>query len=183
MLLRSNFSSFPQHFPYISFPQYSPFISNFKSHITYSSVKCGFVFSSILLIWYVEVWVSQCISESPLDLQIMSQLYLDITNNTRTCTLSCSPRVNSTDNRLTIFCYFSKPQTLQVNCLQWGDNLHEMSNFIFWENQEKYFNIRSAEIFTNYFLNRILHFCPSLKQKDFTVQIIRKITIFCHYVF
>ena len=29
-----------------------------------------------------------------------------------------------------------------------GDNLHEISNSIFWEIQEKYFNVSSAENFT-----------------------------------
>ena len=29
-----------------------------------------------------------------------------------------------------------------------GDNLHEITNSVFWENQEKYFKISSAENFT-----------------------------------
>ena len=55
LLLRSNFSSFPQYFQYIS---------NFKSPITYIFVKCGCsnYFSSILQIWYVEVRISRSIS-------------------------------------------------------------------------------------------------------------------------
>ena len=48
----SNFSSFPQYFQYIS---------NFKSQITYLYTKCG---------CYVEVQISQSISESPLDFKI-----------------------------------------------------------------------------------------------------------------
>ena len=44
LLLRSNFTSFPQYFQYIS---------NFRSQIIYSFVKCGFrfIFPSILQIW------------------------------------------------------------------------------------------------------------------------------------
>ena len=31
-----------------------------------------------------------------------------------------------------------------------GDNLYEMSNLIFWEKSEKYFNMLFAEIFTQH---------------------------------
>ena len=31
-----------------------------------------------------------------------------------------------------------------------GDNLHEMSNPLFWEKKETYFKISSAEIFTQH---------------------------------
>ena len=31
-----------------------------------------------------------------------------------------------------------------------GDNLHEMSNPVFWEKQEKYFKLSSAEIYTQH---------------------------------
>ena len=31
-----------------------------------------------------------------------------------------------------------------------GDNLHEMSNLIFWDKQEKYFKMSSAEIITQH---------------------------------
>ena len=63
LLLRSNFSSFPQYFQYIP---------NFKSPITYIFVKCGCsnYFSSILQIWYVEVRISRSISESSLEFEI-----------------------------------------------------------------------------------------------------------------
>ena len=63
LLLRSNFSSFPQYFRYIS---------KFKSPITYQFVKCGCsnYFSSILKIWYVEVRISQNVSESPMEFEI-----------------------------------------------------------------------------------------------------------------
>ena len=63
MLIRSNFSSFPQYFQ---------LISNCRSQITYSYVKCdcSIYFSSILQIWYIEVRISQSISESPLDFEI-----------------------------------------------------------------------------------------------------------------
>ena len=63
LLLRSNFSSFPQYFRYIS---------NFKSPVTYKFVKCSCLnsFSSIFKIWYVEVWISRSILESPLDFEI-----------------------------------------------------------------------------------------------------------------
>ena len=35
---------------------------------------------------------------------------------------------------------------MQIVCI--GNNLHEMSNPVFWERQEKYFNMLSAESFT-----------------------------------
>ena len=67
LLLWSNFSSFPQYFQHIS---------NYKSPITYMFVKCGclnyfFLNSSN---WYVEVWISRSISESPLEFEIMRVL-------------------------------------------------------------------------------------------------------------
>ena len=40
---------------------------------------------------------------------------------------------NSVDDKLVIFN---------------GDNLHETSNHVFWEKQEKYFNVSSAKNFT-----------------------------------
>ena len=60
LLLRSNFSSFPQYFRYI------------KSPITYKFVKygCSNYFSSILKIWYVEVWISRSVTEGPLEFEI-----------------------------------------------------------------------------------------------------------------
>ena len=48
--------------------------SIFTSQITYSFVKCGCLiylfFSSILQLCYVEIRISRCISESPLDFEI-----------------------------------------------------------------------------------------------------------------
>ena len=40
--------------------------------ITYSFVKCGcfIYFSLILKIWYVELWISRSISDSPLDFEV-----------------------------------------------------------------------------------------------------------------
>ena len=63
LLLRSNFSSFPQYFRYIS---------KFKSSVTHTFVKCGCsnYFSSLLQIWYVDVQISRSISESPLEFEI-----------------------------------------------------------------------------------------------------------------
>ena len=63
LLLRSNFSSFPQYFQYIS---------NFMSPFTYIFVNCSYsnYFSSVLQIWYVEVRISRSISESPLEFEI-----------------------------------------------------------------------------------------------------------------
>ena len=65
LLLRSNFSSFPQYFQYIS---------NFKSPITLPisllNVVNQIIFSSILQTWYVELRISRSISESPLEFEI-----------------------------------------------------------------------------------------------------------------
>ena len=57
----------------ISLTQYFQYISNVRSQITYSFVKSGcliYVFLN-LQFWYIEVWISQSISESPLDFEIM----------------------------------------------------------------------------------------------------------------
>ena len=63
LLLRSNFSSFPQYFQYIS---------NFKSpiHIYLLNVVNRIIFSWTLQICYVEVRISRSISESPLAFEI-----------------------------------------------------------------------------------------------------------------
>ena len=63
VLLRSNFSSFPQYFRYIS---------NVRSPVTYKFVSCGCsnYFSSNQKIWYVEVRISRSVSESPLEFEI-----------------------------------------------------------------------------------------------------------------
>ena len=50
------------------------YVSNFRSQITYSFLKCGcsifFLNATNLVRSYVEVWISQSISESPLDFRI-----------------------------------------------------------------------------------------------------------------
>ena len=65
LLLRSNFSSFPQYFQYIS---------NFKSPITYIYLLNVVVriisFSSVLELWYVEIRVYRSILKSPLEFQL-----------------------------------------------------------------------------------------------------------------
>ena len=64
LLLRSNFSSFPQYFQYIS---------DFNSSITHIyllNVVVRIIFSSILQIWYVELRISRSISEGPLEFEI-----------------------------------------------------------------------------------------------------------------
>ena len=63
LLLRSNFSSFPQYFQYIS---------NFRSPLPISllNVVNQIIFSSILQTWYVELRISRSISESPLEFEI-----------------------------------------------------------------------------------------------------------------
>ena len=64
LLLRINFSSFPQYFLCIS---------NFKSAIIYMNllnVVVRITFSSILKIWDVEVRISRSVSESPLEFEI-----------------------------------------------------------------------------------------------------------------
>ena len=63
MLLRSNFSSFPQYFQYI----------NFMSEITYTFVKCCcsiYSFFSILQLCYFYVRISRSISENPWEFEI-----------------------------------------------------------------------------------------------------------------
>ena len=35
-----------------------------------------------------------------------------------------------------------------MQIVSWGDNLHEMSYPVFWEKQEKYFKMSSAQNFT-----------------------------------
>ena len=64
LLLRSNFSSFPQYFQYFA---------NFKSqiHIYLLNVVNQIIFSWTLQIWYVQVRISWSISESPLEFKIM----------------------------------------------------------------------------------------------------------------
>ena len=63
LLLRSNFSSFPQYFHYIS---------NFKSpiHVYLLNMVNRIIFSWTLQIWYVEVRISRSISDSPLEFEI-----------------------------------------------------------------------------------------------------------------
>ena len=62
-LLLSNFSSFPQYFQYI-------LTSRVQLHIYLFNVVNRISFSSILQVWYVEVWISRSISESPLEFEI-----------------------------------------------------------------------------------------------------------------
>ena len=65
LLLRSNFSSFPQYFQYIS---------NLRVQLHIYSYLLNVVnrisFSSVLQIWYVEVRISRSISERPLQFEI-----------------------------------------------------------------------------------------------------------------
>ena len=73
LLLRSNFSSFPQLFQYTF---------NCMSQITYSFVNCGCLiyFFSVLQIWYVKVWMDilKYFRESLVLPDNKSQLYLYI---------------------------------------------------------------------------------------------------------
>ena len=63
LLLRSNFSAFPLFLKYL-------LASGVKLHILLWNLIVRFIFSSILKIWYVEVRISQSISESSLDFEI-----------------------------------------------------------------------------------------------------------------
>ena len=65
LLLRSNFSSFPQYFQYIS-----SLTSKVQLPISLLNVVNRIISSSILQIWYVELRVSRSISESPLEFDI-----------------------------------------------------------------------------------------------------------------
>ena len=51
---------------------------------------------------------------------------------------------NSVDKKLVIFFYFS-PETGFWRFVQFGDNLHEMWNYVSLEKQETYFKMSSAE--------------------------------------
>ena len=60
----SNFSPFPKYFQYISY---------FRSQTTYFICEIWLLdlfFSSVLQIWYVKVWISRSISESPFGFEI-----------------------------------------------------------------------------------------------------------------
>ena len=48
---------------------------------------------------------------------------------------------NSVDVKLVIFSYFSQKTGFDISCKlsPLGDNLHELSNSVFWEKQEKIF--------------------------------------------
>ena len=65
LLLRSNFSSFPQYFQYIS-----SLTSKVQLPTSLLNVVNRIIFSSILQIWYVELRISRSISESPLEFEI-----------------------------------------------------------------------------------------------------------------
>ena len=65
LLLRSNFSSFPQYFQYIS-----SLTSKVQLPISLLNVVNRIIFSSILQIWYVELRIPRSISESPLEFEI-----------------------------------------------------------------------------------------------------------------
>ena len=56
----------------------------------------------------------------------------------------------SADDKLMIFFLFFPVNRIWhfMQIVSWGDNLHEMSNPVFWEKQEKYFKMLSAENFT-----------------------------------
>ena len=57
---------------------------------------------------------------------------------------------NSADNILMIF-FFSENRIRHfMQIVSTADNLHEMSNPIFYENKEKYFKMFYAEIFTQH---------------------------------
>ena len=64
MLLRSNFSPFPQYFQYIFL------IKGVYLHIHLLNLVVQFVFSSILKICYVEVRISRSISNGPFKFEI-----------------------------------------------------------------------------------------------------------------
>ena len=59
---------------------------------------------------------------------------------------------NSANNKLIIFFLFSQENRIQhsMQTVSSGGSLHEMSNFIFWEKEEKYFKMSSVEIFTQH---------------------------------
>ena len=58
---------------------------------------------------------------------------------------------NSAEDKLVIFFFlFFFPRTQNLTFheqIYTGENLHEMSNSVFWEKKEKYFNMSSAENF------------------------------------
>ena len=64
LLLRSNFSHFPQYFQHIFSTK------GVKLHVRSWNLVVRLVFSSVLHIWYVEVWISRSISDGPFDFEI-----------------------------------------------------------------------------------------------------------------
>ena len=60
---------------------------------------------------------------------------------------------HSADDKLVIFFfYFSQKTGFDISCKlspMDGDNLHEMSNLVFWKNKEKKIKMLSAENFTH----------------------------------
>ena len=56
----------------------------------------------------------------------------------------------SADDKLMIFFLFFPENRIWhfMQIVSLGDNLHEMSNSVFWEKYEKYFKMSSAENFT-----------------------------------
>ena len=58
----------------------------------------------------------------------------------------------SADDKLIVFFLFSPENRLWhfMQIVSLGDNLHEKSKPIFWENLEEHFKMSSAEIFTQH---------------------------------
>ena len=56
----------------------------------------------------------------------------------------------SADGQLMIFFLFFPENRIWhfMQIVSWGDNLHEMSNPVFWGKKDKYFKLLSAENFT-----------------------------------
>ena len=89
LLLRSNFSSFPQYFQYIS-------LKGVKLHIYLLNEVNRISFCSILQIWYVEVRISRSISDSPLEVEITR---VDCNSNCKQTVLWSFKAINTIQGR------------------------------------------------------------------------------------
>ena len=97
-----------------------------------------------------------------LQLQIFTRIFTRETTFVTSCLLSCTPNTfltlsmlwaNSADDTLMIFfLIFPRKQVWHfMQIVSNGDNLHGLSNPVFWENiKKKYFKMLSAEIFTQH---------------------------------
>ena len=109
--------------------------SRVQLHIYLLNVVNRIIFSSILQIWYVEVRISGSISEGPLEFEItrVDCIYI-VCYSSRRLTFT-TLWAFSIDGKLMIFFLFFRVNWIWhfMQIVSSGDNLHEMSNPVFWE--------------------------------------------------